>query len=104
MNYFQKVIIKSNETSNEKLMRATWTQNGEDIRISSLNNEIILYRKFDPSKKDNVDLYFETDNDSYAVSFEISDVYKFEIIIDIIISHNKNIFLYIDDQQIKMQN
>jgi hypothetical protein len=75
MNYFQKVIIKSNN----KLFRATWRQNGEDITIYSSGDEIILYRKFNSYTNDNIELYFETDIDTYNISFQISNTYKFEI-------------------------
>ena len=75
MNYFQKVIIKSNN----KLSRISWTQNGEDITIYSSNDEIVLYRKFNSYTPDNIDLYFETDIDSYNISFQISKIYNFEI-------------------------
>ncbi len=50
MNYFQKVIIKSNN----KLFRAIWTQNGENITIYSSNDEIILYRKFNSYTNNNI--------------------------------------------------
>ena len=43
------------------------------------NDEIILYRKFNSYTNDNIDLYFETDIDSYNISFQISKIYKFEI-------------------------
>ena len=96
MNYFQKVIIKSNN----KLLRTTWTQNGEDITIYSSNNEIILYRKFNSYTSDYIDLYFETDIDSYNISFQISNIYKFKI--KLMFLFNKNdINLYIDDEFIK---
>ena len=93
MNYFQKVIIKSNN----KLLRTTWTQNGEDITIYSSNDEIILYRKFNSYTHDNIDLYFETDIDSYNISFQISKIYKFEIKL-MLLFNEKNFNLYIDDE------
>jgi len=96
MNYFQKVIIKSNN----KLLRTTWTQNGEDITIYSSNDEIILYRKFNSYTHDNIDLYFETDIDSYNISFQISKIYKFEIKL-MLLFDEKNFNLYIDDEFIK---
>ena len=96
MNYFQKVIIKSNN----KLLRTTWTQNGEDITIYSSNDEIILYRKFNSYTHDNIDLYFETDIDSYNISFQISNTYKFEIKL-MLLFDEKNFNLYIDDEFIK---
>lgn len=101
MNYFQKVIIKSNN----KLFRATLTQNGEDITIYSSDDEIILYRKFNSYINDNIELYFETDIDSYNIhsyniSFQISNTYKFEI--NLMLLFNKRDFnLYIDDKFIK---
>ena len=96
MNYFQKVIIKSNN----KLLRTTWTQNGEDITIYPSNDEIILYRKFNSYTHDNIDLYFETDIDSYNISFQISKIYKFEIKL-MLLFNEKNFNLYIDDEFIK---
>lgn len=93
MNYFQKVIIKSNH----KLFRATWTQNGEDITIYSSNDEMILYRKFNTYAFDDIHLYFETDTDCYNISFQISYIYKFEI--NLMLLFNENDFkLYIDDK------
>ena len=96
MNYFQKVIIKSNN----KLLRTTWTQNGEDITIYSSNDEIILYRKFNSYTSDDIDLYFETNIDSYNISFQISNIYKFEIKL-MLLFDEKNFNLYIDDEFIK---
>jgi hypothetical protein len=96
MNYFQKVIIKSNY----KLFRATWTQNCEDITIYSSNDEIILYRKFNSYIHDNVELYFETDIDTYNISFQISNTYKFEIKL-MLLFNEKDFNLYIDDVFIK---
>jgi hypothetical protein len=99
MNYFQKVIIKSNI----KLFRVTWTQNNEDIRIYPVNNEFILYRKFNSYKNDDIELYFETEKDTYTKSFQFSNDYTFET--KIMISFNENEFhsfeLYIDDEFIK---
>ena len=96
MNYFQKVIIKSNN----KLLRTTWTQNGEDITMYSSNDEIILYRKFNSYTCDNIDLYFETDIDSYNISFQISNIYKFKIKL-MLLFNEKDFNLYIDDEFIK---
>ena len=96
MNYFQKVIIKSNN----KLSRISWTQNGEDITIYSSNDEIVLYRKFNSYTPDNIDLYFETDIDSYNISFQISKIYNFEIKL-MLLFDEKNFNLYIDDEFIK---
>ena len=96
MNYFQKVIIKSNN----KLFRTTWTQNGEDITIYSSNDEIILYRKFNSYINDNIELYFETDIDTYNISFQISNIYKFEIKL-MLLFNEKDFNLYIDDEFIK---
>jgi len=96
MNYFQKVMIKSNN----KLFRATWTQNGEDITIYSSDDEIILYRKFNSYTHDNIDLYFETDIDTYNISFQISNIYKFEIKLMLLFDET-NFNLYIDDEFIK---
>ena len=96
MNYFQKVIIKSNN----KLFRTTWRQNGEDITIYSSNDEIILYRKFNSYTNDNIELYFETDIDSYTISFQISNIYKFEIKL-MLLFNKKDFNLYIDDEFIK---
>ena len=96
MNYFQKVIIKSNN----KLLRTTWTQNSEDITIYSSNDEIVLYRKFNSYTPDNIDLYFETDIDSYNISFQISNIYKFEIKL-MLLFKEKDFNLYIDDEFIK---
>jgi flagellar hook protein FlgE len=53
--------------------------NDEDITIYSSNDEIILYRKFNSYTNDNIELYFETDIDSYNISSQISNIYKFEI-------------------------
>jgi hypothetical protein len=96
MNYFQKVIIQSNN----KLFRTTWTQNGEDITIYSSNDEIILYRKFNSYINDNIDLYFETDIDTYNISFKISNTYKFETKL-MLLFNEQDFNLYIDDEFIK---
>ena len=96
MNYFQKVIIQSNN----KLYRITWRQNGEDITIYSSNDEIILYRKFNSYTNDNIDLYFETNIDSYNISFQISNIYKFETKL-MLLFNEKDFNLYIDDEFIK---
>ena len=61
MNYFQKVIIKSNN----KLFRTTWRQ-----------------------------------IDSYTISFQISNIYKFEIKL-MLLFNEKDFNLYIDDKFIK---
>ena len=90
MNYFQKVIIQSNN----KLYRITWRQNGEDITIYSLDDEIILYRKFNSYTNDNIELYFETNIDSYNISFQISNIYKFEIKL-MLLFNEKDFNLYI---------
>ena len=86
--------------SNNKLSRISWTQNGEDITIYSSNDEIVLYRKFNSYTPDNIDLYFETDIDSYNISFQISNTYKFEIKL-MLLFDEKNFNLYIDDEFIK---
>lgn len=96
MNYFQKVIINSNE----KLSRLSWTQNGEEIWIdtntNNCNGDICLYRKFNSFKDDNIDLYFGTDTNTYNISFQISKIYKCEIKINLIIVQNKvNLYLII---------
>lgn len=97
MNYFQKVIIKSNKN----LSKILWTQNGEEIWIDTdnSNKEIFLYRKFNSYTNDNIDLYFATDIDTFNKSFQISHIYKPVIKIDLIIEPNQNKFtLYIDDK------
>lgn len=96
MNYFQKVIIKSNN----KLFRIKWIQNGEDITIYSSDDEIIFYRKFNSHSNDDIELYFETYIDSYNISFQITNIYKFEIKL-MLLFDEKNLDLYIDDEFIK---
>jgi hypothetical protein len=105
MNYFQKVIIKSNV----KLSRLSWTQNEEDIWIDTLSNEcngdICLYRKFNSYKDDNIDLYFGTDTDTYNISFQISNIYKCEIKINLTVDPVQNkVNLYIDDKYYTIYN
>jgi hypothetical protein len=95
MNFFQKVMIKSNE----KLSRLSWRQNGEEIWIDTNNSNetICIYRKFNSHTDENIDLYFGTDTESYNISFQISKIYKCEIKCELIITDVTKVSLYIDD-------
>ena len=96
MNYFQKVII----CSDKNLSRCVWTQNGEDINIELFNNKFVLYRKFNSYANDDINLYFETYDDSYNMSFQIKNTYKYKIQIDLIYSEKNKFDLFLDGEKI----